>query len=168
MPAYSLGWTSKPRLYQWMACCSISMSVYSLSTNLSLQIRPHRQMMSGTCKNETCGASAESYLGKSLNCFKSSVADPDPNPDPHLFGPPGSGSTSQEVWIRIRIRLLLWIRIRILLSSCKNSKKNLDSYYFVTLFDFLSLKNDVNVPSKSNKQKNCVKKFVFCWHLEDL
>jgi hypothetical protein len=28
-----------------------------------------------------------------------------------------------------------------------------DSYYFVTLFDFLSLKNDVNVPSKSNKQK---------------
>ncbi len=42
-----------------------------------------------------------------------------------------------------------------LLSSCKNSKKNLDFYYFVTLFDFLSLKkkNDVNVPSKSNKQK---------------
>jgi hypothetical protein len=26
-------------------------------------------------------------------------------------------------------------------------------YYFVTLFDFLSLKNDVNVASKSNKQK---------------
>jgi hypothetical protein len=47
----------------------------------------------------------------------------------------------------------LWIRIRILLSSCKNSKKNLGSYYFVTLFDFLSLKNDVNVASKSNKQK---------------
>jgi hypothetical protein len=37
--------------------------------------------------------------------------------------------------------------------SCKNSKKNLDSFYFVTLCDFLSLKNDVNVPSKSNKQK---------------
>jgi hypothetical protein len=32
-----------------------------------------------------------------------------------------------------------------------NSKKNLDYYYFVTLFDFLSLKNDVNVASKSNK-----------------
>ncbi len=32
--------------------------------------------------------------------------------------------------------------------------ENLDSYYFVTLFDFLSLKNYVNVPSKSNKQKN--------------
>jgi hypothetical protein len=52
-----------------------------------------------------------------------------------------------EVWIRI----LLWIRI--VLSSCKNSKKSLDSYYFVTLFDFLSLKNYVNVASKSNKQK---------------
>jgi hypothetical protein len=35
----------------------------------------------------------------------------------------------------------------------KNSKKNIGSYYFVTLFDFLSLKNDVNVASKSNKQK---------------
>jgi hypothetical protein len=35
----------------------------------------------------------------------------------------------------------------------QNSKKNLDSYYFVTLFDFLSLKNDVNVPSKSIRQK---------------
>jgi hypothetical protein len=56
-----------------------------------------------------------------------------------------------KVWIRIRI--LLWILIRILLSSWKNSKKNLKSYYFVTLFDFLSLKNDVNVASKSNKQK---------------
>jgi len=35
----------------------------------------------------------------------------------------------------------------------QNSKENLDSYYFVTLFDFLSFKNDVNVASKSNKQK---------------
>jgi hypothetical protein len=40
-----------------------------------------------------------------------------------------------------------------MLSSCKNSKTNLDSYYFVTLFDFLSLKNYVNVPPKRNKQK---------------
>jgi hypothetical protein len=48
----------------------------------------------------------------------------------------------------------------------QNIKKNLDSYYFVTLFDFLSLKNDVNVASKSNKQKNCIKKLVFCWHLK--
>ncbi len=42
----------------------------------------------------------------------------------------------------------------ILLSASKNSKENLDSYGFVTSFDFLSFKNYVNVPSKSNKQKN--------------
>ncbi len=40
-----------------------------------------------------------------------------------------------------------------IVSSSKNSKKNLDCYYFATLFDFLSLKNDVNVPSKSIKHK---------------
>jgi hypothetical protein len=61
-------------------------------------------------------------------------------------------STLEAIQAVFRIRAS-GIRIRILLSSCKNSKKNLDSYYFVTLFDFLSLKNDVIVPSKSNKQK---------------
>jgi hypothetical protein len=50
------------------------------------------------------------------------------------------------------VRGMVWIRIRILLSSCKINKKNLESYYFVTLFDFLCLKNNVNVPSKSNRQ----------------
>jgi hypothetical protein len=54
----------------------------------------------------------------------------------------------------------------ILLSSSKNSKKNLDSYCFVTSFDFLSLKNDVNVPSKNNKQENFFFKLIFCWRLE--
>jgi hypothetical protein len=36
------------------------------------------------------------------------------------------------------------------------------------LYDFLSQKNDVNVPSKSNKQKNLVKIvfFSFCLRLE--
>ncbi len=66
------------------------------------------------------------------------------------------GSTWSTCFWASRIRIHLsevWIRIRILLLSCKNSKKNLDSYYFVTLFNFLSLKNDVNVPSKNNKQK---------------
>jgi hypothetical protein len=43
----------------------------------------------------------------------------------------------------------------------QNSKKNLDSWYFVTLFDFLSLKNDVNVPSKSNRQKKLFEKNSF-------
>jgi hypothetical protein len=75
--------------------------------------------------------------------------------------------------LRIRIRihrihiflgLLLWIRFRILQSSCKNSKKNLDSYYFVTLFIFekwckCSFK-------KSLAKKLVLKNLVFCWHLE--
>ncbi len=39
----------------------------------------------------------------------------------------------------------------------KYSKKNLGFYCFVTSFDFLSLKNDVNVPSKSNMQKHFFK-----------
>jgi hypothetical protein len=88
------------------------------------------------------GAPPNSLLGHiiSLNLATlfSSVADPNPDPpDPRVFGPPGSGSgsTSQRYDPDP-----LWIRI--LLSSCKNSKKNLDSYYFVTLFEFFSLQND--------------------------
>jgi hypothetical protein len=74
----------------------------------------------------------------------SSVPDPDPDPpDPHVFGPPGSGSTSQRYGSRSGS----------FYHHAKNSKKNLASFSFATLFDFLSLKNDVNVPSKSNKQK---------------
>ncbi len=76
----------------------------------------------------------------------------------HFMQCSGSGSTCfLTSQIRIRIHQSeVWIRIRILPSSCKNSKKNLDSFYFVTHFDFLSLKNDVNVPSKSNTQKKKV------------
>jgi hypothetical protein len=57
--------------------------------------------------------------------------------------------------LRIRIRRIrrflglldpeVWIRIRIIRSSSKNSKKNLVSYCLWLLFDFLSLKNYVNV-----------------------
>jgi hypothetical protein len=43
------------------------------------------------------------------------------------------------------------------LSSNKNSKKNLDSYCFVTsLCLFIFVKNYVNVAFKSNKQKTCL------------
>ncbi len=70
-----------------------------------------------------------------------SVPDPDP-PDPHVFGPPGStshrcGSGSGSFYDQAKIvrktliRTVLWL-----------------------LLDFLSLKNDVYVPSKSNKQKS--------------
>ncbi len=58
-----------------------------------------------------------------------SVPDPDP-PDPRVFLTIRIRIHQSDVWIRIRF----WIRI--LLSSCKNNKKNLESYYFVTLFYF--------------------------------
>jgi hypothetical protein len=73
-----------------------------------------------------------------------SVADPDPS-DPYVFGPPGSGSISKRH------------------GSFYHQATNLDSYRTVLLllFDFLSLKNDVNVPSTSNKQKSLFNKISF-------
>jgi hypothetical protein len=40
----------------------------------------------------------------------------------------------------------------------RNFKKNLDSYCFWLLYEFLSLKSYLNVASKSNEQKNSGKK----------
>ncbi len=65
-------------------------------------------------------------------------------------------------------RSVLWIRIRILPLSRK-SDKNLDFYCFVTFFyDFLSLKTDANIPSRSNEQRKLWKNLIFCCHLESL
>ncbi len=52
--------------------------------------------------------------------------------------------------------------------SNKYSKKHFDSCCFVTSFDFLSLKNDVNVPylQKVISRKTYFKKLVFCLRLE--
>ncbi len=84
------------------------------------------------------------YLRASFSfwCLHNRVADPD-LPDPHFFGPPGSGSGS----ISQRYGSgsgsgsgSFYHRIWILPSPSKKSKKNLDSYCFVTSFDFLSLK----------------------------
>jgi hypothetical protein len=62
------------------------------------------------------------------------VADPNPDPpDPRVLGLPDPDPLVRGMDPDPD---LLWIRIRILLSSWKNSKKNLDSYYIVTLFDF--------------------------------
>jgi hypothetical protein len=38
--------------------------------------------------------------------------------------------------------------------------------FFLLLYVFLSLKKEVNVPSKSNPQKNIGGKIIFCLHLE--
>jgi hypothetical protein len=57
-------------------------------------------------------------------CIRNSVADPD-TPDPHVFGPPGSGSISQRYGSGSFYHHAKIVR-----------KTILDSYYFVTLFDF--------------------------------
>ncbi len=72
----------------------------------------------------------------------------------------GSESGSTYFWdSRLRFR------IRILLSSSKNSKKNLDSYSSWLLWGFLSLKNDV-LQMYLQKAKKLFYKLVFCWSLE--
>jgi hypothetical protein len=68
----------------------------------------------------------------------SSVADPDPNPDPYVFGPPGyrSGSISQRHGSGSGS----------FYHQTKIVRKTLIPTVLLLLFDFLSLKNDVNVP----------------------
>jgi hypothetical protein len=69
--------------------------------------------------------------------FSTLISEQNPEPDKQCCG---SGSTcfwASWIWIRIHLSEV-WIRIRILLSSCKkNSKNNLDSYYFVTPLLFI-------------------------------
>ncbi len=77
----------------------------------------------------------------------------------HVFGPPrsesestiqryGSGSGSGFFY-----------------HQAKLVRKPLISTVLWLLLNFLSLKNDVNVLSKSNEQKNFLFKLVFCWCL---
>ncbi len=61
------------------------------------------------------------------------------------------GSGSVCFWAS-RIRHY-FVRIRILPSISQNSTKNLDFYHFVISFYFLSMKTDVNAPSKRYKHK---------------
>ncbi len=86
------------------------------------------------------------YHSNSINL--TIVADPDPDPD--VLGQMyESGSVS-------------------FYHKAKIVKKTLIPTVLWLLFDLLSLNNDVNAPSKSNKQKKFFFKLVFCWPLEDL
>jgi hypothetical protein len=67
--------------------------------------------------------------------------DPDPQ-DPYVFGPPGSGSGSISTRYESGSGSLIPNDLRL-------------------LYDFLSLKNYVNVASKSKKAKNLEKKIIF-------
>ncbi len=76
-------------------------------------------------------------------CF--SVADPDPDSSYlYVFGPPGSGSISQRCGSGSGS---FYYRAKI-------ERKTLIPTALWLLFDFIYLKDDVSVPSKSNKQKN--------------
>jgi hypothetical protein len=66
---------------------------------------------------------------------------PDP-PDPHVFGPPGSGSTSQRYGSGSGS----------FYHQAKIVRKTLIPTVLLFLLNFLSLKNDVNVPLKSKKK----------------
>ncbi len=82
-------------------------------------------------------------------------------PDPHVFRPSGSRSG----FINTRYGSGSGSRTGSFHHQAK-VRKTLIPTVLRILFDFLSSKNDVNVPSKSNKQKNFVKKFDFCWRLK--
>jgi hypothetical protein len=81
----------------------------------------------------------------SFRLLLSSVPDPDPHVFPNVFWLPGSGSISQRYGSGSGYFYHHAKTVR---------KKNLDSYCFVTYYGLLSLKNDVNVPSKNASQKN--------------
>ncbi len=78
-----------------------------------------------------------------------SDADPDPS-DPYVLGPPGSGSGS--------ISQRHGSGSGSFYHKGKIVRQTLIPTVLLLLFYFLYLKNDLNVPSKSNKQKNFLKK----------
>ncbi len=73
------------------------------------------------------------------------VADLDPNPDPHFFGPPGSGFGS--------IIQMYGSGFGSFYHQAKIARNTFIPTGLGLLFDLLSLKNVVNVPSKSNSRK---------------
>jgi hypothetical protein len=89
-----------------------------------------------------------------LICLFSSVPDPDPL-DPHIFGPPRSGSDS-TIQRYGSGSGSFYHQVKIVRKT----------YCFLTSFGLFIFEKDVNVTSKSKKQKNFIKKLVFCWPLE--
>ncbi len=93
-------------------------------------------------------------LEQKILTLGNSVADPEPDPYPYLFGPPGSGSNSTRSGSGSFYH------------QAKIVRKTFIPAVLFLLYNLLSLKNNVNVASKSNKQKNLDKKGIFSCHLE--
>jgi hypothetical protein len=80
------------------------------------------------------------------------VPKPDPHPeDPCVFGPPGSASGS-VIFLYRSGSFHLW---------AQRWRKTLITTFLWLFYDFISLKNDINVPSKRNKNKNLANKNKF-------
>ncbi len=141
-----------------MGSLSINNSVTNISrlgtfnVQLLLLLEPERRTGS-TCETPWDGdiycTLSEKERGASDLFLKVSV------PDPHVFEPPGSGSgsTSQRYGSGSFNH------------QAKIVRKTLIYTVLWLFLDFRSYKNDVNVPSKSNKQKKMFR-IVFCWLLE--
>jgi hypothetical protein len=88
------------------------------------------------------------------NKLKTSVVDPDPD----VFGPPGSGYGSISTrYGSIHTRYGSGSGSGSFYHQSKIIRKTFIPPVLRLLHDFLSLKNDVTVASKGNKQKNKVK-----------
>jgi hypothetical protein len=89
----------------------VDSELYCPDLHLTFSVIPDKTLNLGPVKNDI-----------------TSVADP--NPDPHVFGPPGSGSISQRYGSGSRSGS----GSGSFYHQAKKSKKNLDSYCFVTSF----------------------------------
>ncbi len=67
-------------------------------------------------------------------------------------------------WIRVRNYLVFVIFLDPSIKKQKLVKTLISAVYWFHN-DFLSLKTDGNVPTKSNKQTKLEKEIIFCWHL---
>jgi hypothetical protein len=82
-------------------------------------------------------------------------------------GAGSAGSLCFFTWIRNQIHFTQVARSESgFFHQAKIVRKTLIPTVFWLILDFLSSKNDVNEPSKSNKQENFFTEIVFCWHLE--
>ncbi len=85
--------------------------------------------------------------------LKGSVADPNPDPDPRVFGPPGSGSGSTCQ------------RYGSGSGSCSGSGSG-SFYHLAKIVRKTLIPPILWLFLNFYLKKNCLKKLVFCWHLE--
>ncbi len=123
--------------------CEMSKSIPATLYHPRKRLKVKNAVHCSVDSTEECRSQCENASGLS------SVPDPDPNPDPdpHVFGPPGSGSGSASQ------RYGSGSGSGSFYHHAKIVRKTLIPSSLRLFLTFLSLKNDVNVPSKSNKQK---------------